>query len=308
MINKYFIISTLILFVSMFNPLSGYNPEYKILSTQDGFNSKYDLLIISRNDSTFHVLIESKKLSHFEISDIFKKDSSYDILLCFKEDLLLPETEINESSLSGFSNYHYVKSENLDSLRIGSFLFEYSLDNIKNSEIVVYDVLNLKKFIDEIDFETPCFNIHKFIERSKLYKSNLSLNYERKERIKEFEIYSDFIIVKKHDDLIVKEIITRNELFDLREELDLEDNYLGQVTYLNIDYKKLDKSKFKHNLPETYFFYTKLVDYWLFAEVSFPEYSWSSNKFFSKVLHNNKNGFLNIRIWCYSWYPHLQMR
>jgi|GEM_PF-4303153 len=270
------IVCTLLVFNARVT-ISNVTKLYEVIDIQEQFNSEYDLIIFKRKDSIFHTLIECNQLKYFNVSDIFKKDSLYNIDLDYKN--------------SNFSGYPFIIAESLDSLQKGSIFFDFTLKYIYNDKIIVYEIKNMDYFINSLEEGKRCFNIHEFMAKTLLSKSKLNLNFELKEQIKEFEIYSDFILVRKKDNSIFKEIIKRNELFDLKEELELEDNYLNQIKYLNIDYNKLDKSKFKHNLPETYFFFTNYKDYWLFVEVIFPKINWNANVFFRKVQLENKKGF-----------------
>lgn len=103
--------------------------KYKVVEIEENFNSDYDLVVFIRNDSLFHTLIDKKELGDFTAADIFEKDSMYDVDIDFKESL--------------FANHPFVFSSNLDSLRENTYRATYTLENIKNSEIIVYEIKNL---------------------------------------------------------------------------------------------------------------------------------------------------------------------
>jgi len=103
--------------------------KYKVVEVEENFNSDYDLVVFTSNDSLFHTLIDKKELGGFTVTDIFEKDSMYILDIDFKESL--------------FANHPFVISSNLDSLRENTFRATFTLENIKNSEIIVYEIKNL---------------------------------------------------------------------------------------------------------------------------------------------------------------------
>lgn len=107
--------------------------KYKVVEVEENFNSDYDLVVFIRNDSLFHTLIDKKELGDFTVADIFETDSMYVLDIDFKESL--------------FANHPLIITSNLDSLRENTFRATYTLENIKNSEIIVYEIKNLDTII-----------------------------------------------------------------------------------------------------------------------------------------------------------------
>jgi hypothetical protein len=130
---KTLMVILILLYVNLIYSETADKQKYKVVQVEENFNSDYDLVVFTSNDSLFHTLIEKKELGDFTVADVFVKDSMYVLDIDFKESL--------------FANHPLIISSNLDSLRENTYRATYTLENIKNSEIIVYEIKNLDLII-----------------------------------------------------------------------------------------------------------------------------------------------------------------
>ena len=137
---KKLMVILILLYVNLIYSETADSQKYKVVEAEENFNSDYDLVVFIRNDSLFHTIIDKKELGDFTVADIFETDSMYILDIDFKESL--------------FANHPFVFSSNLDSLKEHRYMTTYSLENIKNSEIIVYEIKNLDIIISNRYNET----------------------------------------------------------------------------------------------------------------------------------------------------------
>ena len=119
-----------------------------------------------------------------------------------------------------------------------------------------------------------CFNIHKMIEASGLYRSKLDFSKEVVLKKGDIHVFKDFVLINDADMGILKKIEKGQTLSKLKELIELDTLELMYSRQKGVPIKELIELKDSIRLPSTFFFYTFYnLDYIIFAEINFRDWN-----------------------------------
>lgn len=137
-----------------------------------------------------------------------------------------------------------------------------------------------------------CFNIHKMIEASGLYRSKLDFSKEVVLKKGDIHVYKDFVLIAEMDNAIIRKISKGQNLSDLKEllEIDILDYYYTEEN--GIPYSEIRSLRDSISLPNTFFFYAFYgQEYIIFSEINFRSIEWENDEFWEEISKFDLKGF-----------------